>query len=1269
MPRLSILLFGPLRVTLDGQPVTGFDSDKVRALLAYLAVETETPHSRERLAGLLWPDQTERSARANLRHVLANLRNVIGDRAQPSDGWAPPPFLHVSRQTIQFNRSSDAWVDVSAFTDLLRTSQPADHQSIHQLEKAVALYGGGFLEGFSLPGCSAFEEWMLFEGARMQRLSLGRLSDCYEKQDNVQRALEHTWRQVELEPWREEAHRQVMRLLALGGQRGAALAQYETCRRILVEELGVEPGAETTQLYEQIRDSELEILSTAPTLVREPEPIARLPGFLKEEAEEAQPPVFVAREREMARLEGALEATLAGQGRVVFVTGGPGRGKTALLGEFGRQAMEAHPDLLVASGNCNAYSGVGDPYLPFREVLGMLTGDVEARWLAGAVTTEHARRLWYSLRPVVQALMEHGPHITSVFVPGTALLSRAALWCAAEGEPQSAPWFQRLRERVERQQASSEELEQSHLFQQVTNVLRDLAEAHPLCLILDDLQWADTASIGLLFHLGRRLEGVRMLVAGAYRSEEVALGRGRERHPLEKVLSEFKRAYGDVWLDLAEVEERERRRFVDAFLETESNRLGESFRRALLDHTAGHPLFTIELLRTMQQRGDLILDDAGHWIEGPVLDWEMLPARVEGVIEERVARLEPELREILSVASVEGEEFTAQVVAQVQGIGQRHLLRALSQDLQRRHRLVREQGAVPVGQKRLSRHRFAHALFQQYLYSHLGEGERTLLHGQIAAVLEGLYEGSTEMITVQLAHHYSEAGDDPRALQYLALAGDVALASYANEEAEQHYRKGLQLAPGVSQRAHLLSGLGQALSRQSRFREAIQTNREGIRLHQALADPESVAQLYERSASDASAAGDGAEGLRLCQEGLAALSGAPESVGLAQLLCRAGARYVFSAMPDEGLPLCQQALETAERLGAVEVQADALAWLGRYGGLSPEKSLELLATAVELAEGAGLLEVAASAHNRLAVHQAYTLADARTARDHCCQAADLYRQVGRTVDQAYVLVNVATNSQFLGEFEEAEATLSLVRQLLSQVSEPGQAAYNAHFCEIWLLGHLGEWAEAARLARALQADTRGRNATFLGVAGYLLAWVVLESYVLGGGAPAGDWLEAGAAAAEAIEILDHLPFYVYRVETRTVLGAVHIRQGRLEEARRALEEAQEKAKAQPSGWDEQSLLWLEARLATAERRWPEARAAFETLAGIHERLGWRWRRARALLDWAKAHMARGQAADIERARDLLRDAQTAFEEMGIPRYAAVAQDQLQALRSTQEPAA
>ena len=112
MGRLSVSLLGPLDIKLDEEPVSAFQSDKVRALLAYLAVEADRAHRRETLAGLLWPDYPQRSARTNLRNALANLRQVIGD------AQATPQFLDITRQTIQFNRSSDAWVDVRAFTEL-----------------------------------------------------------------------------------------------------------------------------------------------------------------------------------------------------------------------------------------------------------------------------------------------------------------------------------------------------------------------------------------------------------------------------------------------------------------------------------------------------------------------------------------------------------------------------------------------------------------------------------------------------------------------------------------------------------------------------------------------------------------------------------------------------------------------------------------------------------------------------------------------------------------------------------------------------------------------------------------------------------------------------------------------------------------------------------------------------------------------------------------------------------------------------------------------
>jgi DNA-binding SARP family transcriptional activator/predicted ATPase len=819
MARLTVRLLGTLQVTLNGEAVSGLESDKARALLAYLAIERERPHRREKLAGLLWSDWTEQSARANLRRVLANLRQVIGDHQ------ATPPFLHISRQTVQFNSASDAWIDVATFTDLLQTSGFSP-QAIRQLEQAVELYRGDFLEGFSIGDSPAFEEWVLLNRERLRRLvmeALHRLAQCHERYGKYERSLPHAWRQVELDPWRENAHRQLMRLLALSGQRGAALAQYETCRSLLAEELDVEPAAETTKLYEQIRDGKLK--RPMPSPARPPDLADQPPAFLVEEGPvEVERPLFVARERELARLDTFLDLALAGQGRVIFVTGEAGSGKTALVQEFTRRAQDLHvapstgsprlrsgqagQALVVAGGDCSAYTGIGDPYLPFREILALLTGDVEATWAAGAISGEHARRLWSMLPYASQALVEAGPDLVDTFVLGTALLERAVA-CA----PGTSDWLTRLDELMERKAATgpgAASPQQSDLFEQYTRVLQTLARHAPLVLVVDDLQWADAGSISLLFHLGRQLAGSRILIIGAYRPEEVALGRGGERHPLEPVINEFQRSFGEIVLNLDEAESRD---LVEAILDSEPNQLGVAFRRMLYGQTRGHPLFAIELLRGLQERGDLLQDQEGRWVEGPALDWETLPARVEAVIAERIGRLDEFLQSVLRVASVEGETFTAEVVARVRAAGDREMVEFLSGQLDRKHRLVRAQGILRMetalhvpseaegrgakGGQRTSRYRFRHILFQKHLYNSLDQVERAHLHEAVGNTLEGLHEGRTEAmvgaVAGQLAWHFQEAGMAAKAIDYLCQAGDRAVRMSANEEAITHFSQALEL--------------------------------------------------------------------------------------------------------------------------------------------------------------------------------------------------------------------------------------------------------------------------------------------------------------------------------------------------------------------------------------------------------------------------------------------------------------------------------------------
>jgi DNA-binding SARP family transcriptional activator/Tol biopolymer transport system component len=257
MARLTLSLLGPFQASLDGQPVAGFESDKARALLAYLALESDRPHRRAKLAGLLWPERSDRDALNNLRHALANLRRVIRDQD------ADPPFLRVSRQAIRFDRSSDASVDAATFNALI--DQPAP--SAADLEEAVALYRGDLLEGFFVGDSVRFEEWVLLKRQQLRRkllAALHRLAATHEAKGEYGRALPYAYRQVELEPWQEKAQRQLMRLLALDGQRAAALAQYQSCRHALADALGVEPARDTSALYEQILDEQPLLASAVP---------------------------------------------------------------------------------------------------------------------------------------------------------------------------------------------------------------------------------------------------------------------------------------------------------------------------------------------------------------------------------------------------------------------------------------------------------------------------------------------------------------------------------------------------------------------------------------------------------------------------------------------------------------------------------------------------------------------------------------------------------------------------------------------------------------------------------------------------------------------------------------------------------------------------------------------------------------------------------------------------------------------------------------------
>jgi len=818
MAHLALALLGPFQATLGGKAVEGLNSAHLRALLAYLAVERAREHPRDALAALLWPERLDREALGALRHALSNLRAALGDRSSPGDRRVPVPYLLVTRTTVQFNPAGDWWLDVAEFEDLTKDLTGVGREDpaptdLSGLTRAVQLYRDPFLHGLSVGDSPAFDEWMLFRGEEYRRTvleMLGQLASLQAARAEYAEAARWARRQLDLEPYREQAHRQLMAALALGGERSTALAQYETCRRLLAEELGCEPEDETQALYAQIRDGGL----SQPWPQPPPAPAILSAVEHASTGAGAQPaPRFVAREQELARLGTLLERALAGRGGMALIAGEAGSGKTALLDEFARRAGQAHGDLIALRGSCNAHGGAGDPYLPFREMLQTLAGDVESKRAGGTLSPEQARRAWEALPAVGAALVEHGPDLIDRFVPGEALLRRA------EGfptPPAATRWQARLREIVSRAGEGKPPVPeinlgtpapQADLFAQVTQVLHAVSLGRPLLLAINDLQWADGGTAALLFHLGRRLAGSRILLGCACRPE--ALDGEEGSSGVAAVLHELCREWGDVKVDL---DRADGRAFVEAYVDSEPNQLGAGFRQALYEHTGGNPLFTVELLRSLERDGKLAQDGAGQWVAAAEPDWERWPPQVEAVIAAHLAGLPDEDRALLRAASVQGEQFIAEVAAQVLGWREEVAVRRLSGPLRTRHRLVE---AVSVerlassGQRpsagsgqRLSRYRFRHALLQWGAYGSLDAVERAWLHEATGRALEALYaplEGGqpagtqAQALAPTLAQHYEAAGMPLEAARHCLEAGRWAARLVACDEAIAHLERGLSL--------------------------------------------------------------------------------------------------------------------------------------------------------------------------------------------------------------------------------------------------------------------------------------------------------------------------------------------------------------------------------------------------------------------------------------------------------------------------------------------
>jgi tetratricopeptide (TPR) repeat protein len=460
----------------------------------------------------------------------------------------------------------------------------------------------------------------------------------------------------------------------------------------------------------------------------------------------AEPEAFVGRESQLAWLEESLRKAIASSGRVVFITGEPGIGKTALGDAFLARAAREHPGLIVGRGRCVEQYGPGEAYLPFLDALGRLLN-----------------------RPgrerVINVLRTHAP---------TWSLQFPAVF-ASSGT-------------LEQLQRETIGATKERMLREIGDALGALSSASPVVLLLEDLHWADPSSIDLLRHLCQRIDPQRLLIVGTFRAGEVE----SSNHVLKGYRLEMRAHQMCEEIALGLLEEQH----ISGYLNTRFAPNDFPAELALLLHrkTEGHPLFVTGLLQFLNDRGD-IRQVNSHWtLARPLSEVGLeVPESVRSMILKKMQALSEEDRHALQYASIEGEEFTSTVLANLLGVDELALEERLDR-LDKLHHWIHTRGEEEFPDGSLAtRYRFAHALYQNVLYGELVSKRRITLHRQVGERLLGHYQDQAARIAAQLAMHFERGRDFARAVAYLLEAGDNATNVYANSEAETLYTHALTL--------------------------------------------------------------------------------------------------------------------------------------------------------------------------------------------------------------------------------------------------------------------------------------------------------------------------------------------------------------------------------------------------------------------------------------------------------------------------------------------
>ncbi|MCC6190733.1 MAG: AAA family ATPase [Anaerolineales bacterium] len=651
-------------------------------------------------------------------------------------------------------------VDVRAFEAHLRGPRPGPDQ----LRAGLALYRGDFLEGFSLAGTPSFDDWAALERERCRRLAvrgLAILAAIQEARGDFAGALETVDRALAFDALQEDLQRMALRLHYLAGDRAGAIRRYAQLRQLLDDEMGVLPMGETRALYDAILTDSL----PRPAAPAGPLPEASRPAVAGPAAA-APPAPFVGRADELARLGAQLEPhTPRSARRLVVIEGEPGIGKTRLAQEF-----------LLASGTLALRGSARDleqalPYQPIIEALRHLLAHPAWPALQAGLSASGLAPVW---------LAEIGRLLPEL--------------SAGQAPPGSAP-------------------DEPRLWEAVHQFLAAIARQRPAAVFIDDAQWADASTLGLLNYLHRRAQAdeadLLYLVAARPAASDTALA---------ALLTNLVREDRLARLSLSRLGPTE----VSALAQQWTAARAPGVRQAdevralaewLLSASEGSPYVLVALLRHASEHG--LLNPAGGLELSALGEGPVLPQTVYSLIQSRLARLSDGARRVLDAGVAAGREFAFEVVYRAAGLSESAALDAL--DELRAAGLI-DAAAAPGGAEvgrsldlpQLTYLTFDHSLTMEVAYREVGEPRHRRLHRRVAEALEQVYgRQRLDAVAGVVAWHFAEGNELERAAPYARRAGQLAARLAAWTEAAAFFEQALQATESARQRLDLAQQLGE----------------------------------------------------------------------------------------------------------------------------------------------------------------------------------------------------------------------------------------------------------------------------------------------------------------------------------------------------------------------------------------------------------------------------------------------------------------------------